>query len=207
MSRNIIELKYKNGQRYSILNNNSEPISLNVLINMVKNGIKTKEIKFEKKVRNSESTSYIFMDIGDDSTISLKYKNSEEEYFIDVIKEFDSACKIKHGLKSVNFEKFIKLAGATVGITCVLASLGSYAISEIITSDVKTEGTLPPYYNTKHITEEFKEQEIKDRQDRYNELKEKAQQTYDSLTEQEQRELLEYQTMYDIQESRNQVRK
>ena len=62
MTNNVIELKYFDGEVFAELNNDGQKIPLSKLIDIMKNGVKTNEIKFYKKTNDIESTSYIFVD-------------------------------------------------------------------------------------------------------------------------------------------------
>ncbi len=189
MTNNVIELKYFDGEVFAELNNDGQKIPLSKLINIMKNGVRTNEIKFHKKTNNIESTSYIFVDNNDGGLISIRYKNSEKAHFKQVIDNINMICKINPKLKFVNYDKLIAIVTAGTFVLTSLIGVVCYSINKNATKDLDDGESLPDYYYTHQLTDEQREQESL----YFENLEKKAKDNYESLTENEKEELLKYQ--------------
>jgi len=116
-------LSYSNGVEQAFLNNGRDSISSDELLNILRDGVKTKELRNGRKIQNTKVTKYIFdtnfydVDRNGNSIgfFVVTVDNSQKSYLATTLSSIDDICTISAQIRKTNKARIV--AGILAGFT------------------------------------------------------------------------------------------
>ena len=121
-------LDFNNGIEQVFLNNGRDSISSEDLLNLLRDGVKTRELRNGRKIKNDRKTKYIFdinsydteKEINSQGLLVVTIDNSKIQYLYKTISSIEDICTISAQIKKINKARVI--AGILVSFTILTAN-------------------------------------------------------------------------------------
>lgn len=128
-----LKLKYKNGQEIFSVRNSSEPMDVDTMLRILRNGIKTKEIASGGKVIDNNNIKYNFYVYEYDektgkqrkNIISIRVSHADAKQFHRILDTLDDLVEISASIKKVNRNRIL------AGIACSLVLVSTFGSSVV----------------------------------------------------------------------------
>lgn len=121
-------LDYSNGMEQVLLNKGRDSISSEELLNMLRGGVETKNLRDARKIQNVKMTKYFFdmksydENKGKDTkrTFVVAVRNSQKQYLGRTVESLDDICIMNAQMRKKNMTRFI--AGISAGMALIIVA-------------------------------------------------------------------------------------